>query len=106
MKNGGSSRQPVHQLHRVVNNSPSVAGNQGAVESANALDWVSPAHCCVVANVSITVTSLPWPHRQMYSCIRQKGGRTSSKSPRRRVAKIPEFQKDNHSNVQNKMRGQ
>ena len=30
-----------------------------------------------------TVTSLPWPYRQMYSCIRQKGGRTSSKSPRR-----------------------
>ena len=29
------------------------------------------------------VTSLPWPYRQMYSCIRQKGGRTSSKSPRR-----------------------
>ena len=53
-----------------------------------------------------SVTSLPWPHRQMYSCIRQKGGRTSSKSPRRRVAKIPEFQKDNHYNVQSKMRGQ
>ena len=31
----------------------------------------------------ISVTSLPWPYRQMYSCIRQKGGRTSSKSPRR-----------------------
>ena len=30
-----------------------------------------------------SVTSLPWPYRQMYSCIRQKGGRTSSKSPRR-----------------------
>ena len=29
------------------------------------------------------VTSLPWPYRQMHSCIRQKGGRTSSKSPRR-----------------------
>ena len=35
-------------------------------------------------NSAITiVTSLPWPYRQMYSCIRQKGGRTSSKSPRR-----------------------
>ena len=52
------------------------------------------------------VTSLPWPHRQMYSFIRQKGGRTSSKSPRRRVAKIPEFQKDNYNSVQSKMRGQ
>ena len=29
------------------------------------------------------VMSLPWPYRQMYSCIRQKGERTSSKSPRR-----------------------
>ena len=54
----------------------------------------------------VIVTFLPWPHRQMYSCIRQKGGRTSSKSPRRRVAKIPEFQKDNYYNVQSKMRGQ
>ena len=53
-----------------------------------------------------TVTSLPWPHRQMYSCIREKGGRTSLKSPRRRVAKIPEFQKDNYYNIQSKMRGQ
>ena len=33
--------------------------------------------------VFLYVTSLPWPYRQMYSCIRQKGGRTSSKSPRR-----------------------
>ena len=56
--------------------------------------------------IIIIVTSLPWPHRQMYSCIRQMGGRTSSKSPRRRVAKIPEFQKDNYYNIQSKMRGQ
>ncbi|KAL7404441.1 hypothetical protein ABVT39_014826 [Epinephelus coioides] len=32
MKNGGSSGQPIHQLQRVVNNSPSVAANQGAVQ--------------------------------------------------------------------------
>ena len=37
----------------------------------------------------ISVTSLPWPHRQMYSCIRQKGGRTSSKSPRRKGSEDP-----------------
>ena len=30
----------------------------------------------------IYVTSLPWPYRQMYSFFRQKGGRTSSKSPK------------------------
>ena len=34
----------------------------------------------------VDVTSLPWPYRKMYSCNRQKGGRTSSKSPRRWVA--------------------
>ena len=32
MKNGESSGQPVHQLKRAVNNSPSVDANQGAVE--------------------------------------------------------------------------
>ena len=37
----------------------------------------------IIQNQSVLVTSLPWPYRQMYSCIRQKGGRTSSKSPRR-----------------------
>ena len=31
-------------------------------------------------------TSLPWPYRKIYSCSRQKGGRTSSKSPRHWVA--------------------
>ena len=39
--------------------------------------------------IIIIVTSLPWPHRQMYSCIRQKGGRTSSKSPRRKGSEDP-----------------
>ncbi|KAL7384919.1 hypothetical protein ABVT39_011502 [Epinephelus coioides] len=36
MKNGRSSRQPIHQWQRVANNSPSVAANQGAVEVASA----------------------------------------------------------------------
>ncbi|KAL7401832.1 hypothetical protein ABVT39_005214 [Epinephelus coioides] len=51
MKNGGSSGQPIHQLPRVVNNSPSVAANQGAVEG---VDWVSSAQHCAVANDTVT----------------------------------------------------
>ena len=42
---------------------------------------------------SYSVASLPWPHRQMYSCIRQKGGRTSSKSPRRKGSEDPRMLK-------------
>ncbi|KAL7384441.1 hypothetical protein ABVT39_002395 [Epinephelus coioides] len=51
MKNGRSSRQPIHQWQRVANNSPSVAANQVAVEGA---DWVSSAQHCATANVSRT----------------------------------------------------
>ena len=54
VKNGWSSGQPVYQLQRIVNNSPSVAVHQGAMESANASDWVSPAQHCKIANVSRT----------------------------------------------------
>ena len=51
--------------------------------------WIlicNPNLCTSDTFWNTTVTSLPWPYRQMYSCIRQKGGRTSSKSPRRWVA--------------------
>ena len=51
MKNARSPGQPVHQLQKVVNNSPSMAANQGALESAKVSDWVSPAQHCAVANI-------------------------------------------------------
>ena len=45
--------------------------------------------CIIKLIILLHVTSLPWPYRQMYSCIRQKGGRTSSKSPRRKGSEDP-----------------
>ena len=43
----------------------------------------------IINRLNVHATSLPWPYRQMYSCIRQKGGRTSSKSPRRKGSEDP-----------------
>ena len=54
--------------------------------------FVFPVYVCMY----VCVTSLPWPYRQMYSCIRQKGGRTSSKSPRRLGSEYLNVKLDNH----------
>ena len=53
----------MHELHKVVNNQPSVAANQSAVEDANVLDWVSLAQNCAIANVNKKV-ALQWGESQ------------------------------------------
>ena len=56
-----------------------------SVTEADVLRYIRETRktCFSLDPINVSVTSLPWPYRQMYSCIRQKGVRTSSKSPRR-----------------------
>ncbi|XP_078030306.1 trace amine-associated receptor 8a-like [Epinephelus lanceolatus] len=63
MKNGRSSRQPIHQWQRVVNNSPSVAANQGAVEgSCQSCSSLKMEELCFpqLLNTSCRKPTSPW----------------------------------------------
>ena len=79
-----SYNQPFQFSLRTVDDTGSAAGCM----SQDGL----PLYALVLQSLLLSfviVTSLPWPHRQMYSCIKQKGGRTSSNSPRRKGSEDP-----------------